>query len=100
MKSFIDYMKEINSLKEGHSYLRKTSKSEEKRLKIAKEKASLSSGNPSFERNNKKRNDLLLKIKEKRPLRRSEYISLYGYQAWLSYVQKHNLPETYKWADK
>ena len=44
-------------------------------------------------------NPSLAKAEEKRSLRRGEYIKLYGYQAWLDYVKKHDIPENSKWAD-
>jgi len=38
-------------------------------------------------------------LMKKRPLRRGEFIDLYGYQAWLDYVKEHDLPEDHKFAD-
>lgn len=90
---------EKTDLAEGHHYLRKTSRSAEKRLNRANERAAKSSGMPNFQHLDAARNDLLGEIEKQRPLRRSEFINKYGYEKWLAYVKKHNLPENHKWAD-
>lgn len=84
---------------EGHHYLRKTSRSQEKKLNRANERASRASGMPGYERLNAQRNDLIGQAEQSRPLRRNEFINKYGYDAWLEYTRKHGLPETHKWAD-
>lgn len=95
---------EINAIEtdltETHHYLRRTSKSLEKKLRHADEKAHKASGHENFELINQHRNKILNNIEKKRPLRRFEYIKKYGYDAWLDYIKQHNLPETHKWADK
>lgn len=84
---------------EGREELRKTSRSFEKKLKRANQAAADESGRPNFPRLNQIRKKILKKAEEKRSLRRGEYIKLYGYQAWLDYVKKHDIPENSKWAD-
>ncbi len=44
-------------------------------------------------------NYCIKQAEEKRSLRRGEYIDLYGYEAWLGYIKKHDIPENSKWAD-
>ncbi len=89
----------LNKINESHQYLRRTSKSSERNLERAKERAARSSGNLGYTRSNDARNALLKQIEKQRPLRRHEFIQLYGYQAWVDYVTKYGLPETHKWAD-
>lgn len=89
----------LQKLTEGHPYLRRTSKSSERRINRANVRAGLASGNPGYPYLNTKRQQLLRQAESQRPLRRSEFINLYGYDAWREYVAKHGLPETHKWAD-
>ena len=89
----------VQNLEEGHPYLRQTSHSTEKRINRANEKAGISSGQPAYPYRHAQRQELLRQVEQKRPLRRSEFINLYGYEAWLEYVTKHGLPEDHKWAD-
>ena len=88
--------------KEGNAYLRQSGpdwKSTEKAINKANLIASAASGTPNYEPLNRDRKKLLADIEKKRPLRRSEFIDLYGYQAWLDYVKEHDLPEDHKFAD-
>lgn len=89
----------LNKISEDNRYLRRTSKSAEKRINRANVGAMRSSGLPGYQAANDKRNTLLKQAETKRPLRRSEFINLYGYDAWREYVAKHGLPENHKWAD-
>lgn len=88
-----------NTMAEGHPYLRKTSRGQEKRLNKANVRAMKSSGYPGHGINTAARNELIGQAEKSRPLRRSEFIDKYGYDAWMDYVEKHGLPETHKWAD-
>lgn len=94
-----DDEEDIEDVAEGRHYLRRTSKNQEKKLKRANEKADRASGMPGYPHLNKARREFLGEIEKKRPLRRSEFINKYGYEAWLDYTEKHGLPETHKWAD-
>lgn len=90
---------EPDDLAEGHHHLRKTSRSAEKRINRANGRAAKASGLPNFQHLDKARNELLGEIEKQRPLRRSEFINRYGYEAWVEYTRKHGLPENHKWAD-
>lgn len=97
-------MKEQKFLKfseflEGREYLRQTSNTLEKKINKANVAAGQESGRPNYPRLNKIRKALLKKAEENRPLRRGEYIDLYGYDKWLKYVEKNDMPENAKWAD-
>ncbi len=88
--------------KEGHAYLRQSGpdwKAKEREINKANLVAGAASGTPNYEFYNKERKKLLADIEKKRPLRRGEFIDLYGYQAWLDYVNEHDLPEDHKFAD-
>ena len=89
----------LNNIQEGHHYLRKTGEDVERQINRANVNAMQSSGMPGYQAANDKRNSLLSQAQSKRPLRRSEFINLYGYDAWREYVMKHGLPENHKWAD-
>jgi len=84
---------------ENHSYLRKTSRRQEKKLQKANVLAMQSSGHPQFGYLDQKRKDIIKNIENQRPLRRSEFIDLYGYEAWIDYAEKYGIPEDSKWAD-
>lgn len=89
----------LNNIQEGHHYLRKTGKNTERQINRANIGAMRSSGLPGYPAANNKRNALLKQAESQRPLRRSEFINLYGYNAWRDYVAKYGLPENHKWAD-
>ena len=55
----------------------------QRKLKKTNKEAGRQSGMPGFENTNTKRKDILKQIEKQRPLTRSEYINLYGYEAWL-----------------
>jgi hypothetical protein len=80
-------------------YQRSTSNSFEKKINRANVRAGQASGKPSYPHLNRQRQDLLRQAEGKRPLRRSEFVHLYGYEAWLDYCEKYGLPDTHKWAD-
>ena len=82
-----------------HPYLRLTGPAFERQLNIANEKASRASGMPGYPALDNARKSLIKKAESMRPLRRFEFITLYGYQPWLDYTSEHGLPETHKWAD-
>jgi hypothetical protein len=83
-----------------HPYLANTSGRLEKRINKANVRAGSASGMPGYQHKDQQRQDLIRKAESKRPLRRSEFINLYGYQAWLDYCQKNDLdPKVQKWAD-
>jgi len=84
---------------ERKEYLRQTSKSLEKRINKANVMAGQNSGLPRYPELHRIRQGLIKKAEENRPLRRSEYIDLYGYEKWLNYVEKNKMPENAKWAD-
>jgi len=86
-------------LDEVHPNLANTSRRQEKLINKANVLAMQSSGNPAYSHMNKARNDMLGKIEKQRPLRRSEFINLYGYEAWREYTAEHGIPEDSKWAD-
>ncbi len=80
-------------------YRGSTSRTFEKKLNRANVRAGLSSGLPDYQYKNRQRQDLLRTAEGKRPLRRQEFINLYGYEPWLAYCEKHGLPENHEWAD-
>lgn len=82
-----------------HHYTRKTGKTQEKALQKANTQAAQSSGLPGYQHLDKSRQNMIRGVQEKRPLRRSEFIHLNGHEAWLAYLEKHNLPSDHKWAD-
>lgn len=83
-----------------HPYLRSTSRRLDKRINAANLRAGSASGMPDYPYQNRKRQELIRQAEAKRPLRRSEYIYLYGYQPWLDYCEKHGLdPHEADWAD-
>ncbi len=94
-----EYFMNFSKFLEGREELRKTSGSLEKKLKRANTAASQNSGRDNYPRLNQKRKEILKQAEEKRSLRRGEYIDLYGYEAWLGYIKKHDIPENSKWAD-
>lgn len=98
MKTFLEWLDEGLFL-EGHHYLRKTGLSIERELNRLSLRCSVTSGTPEFRYWDSKRKDLIRTVEKMRPLRRSEYIDLYGYNSWLKYVADHELPESHKWAD-
>jgi uncharacterized lipoprotein YehR (DUF1307 family) len=58
------------------------------------------SGMPNYPYLADQRKKLLRKAEAQRPLRRSEYIDLYGYQAWLDYCEQNGIdPHEADWAD-
>jgi len=103
MKTFNEWLlnnlADNSDISEGHYYLRKTGDSVERELNRLSLKCSVNSGRPDFHYWDSKRKDLIRKVEKMRPLRRSEYIDLYGYNGWLKYVADHDLPENHKWAD-
>lgn len=89
----------LNNIQEGHHYLRKTGKDTERQLNRVNVRAMRASGFPQYPDIDNERKAMLQKIEQQRPLRRSEFIDLYGYAAWREYIAKNNLPEDHKWAD-
>ena len=83
----------------GHEYRNLTSNTFEKKLNKANVVAGQNSGRPSYGRHHKNRQDLVKQAEENRPLRRSEFIDLYGYDAWREYCLEHNIPENSKYAN-
>lgn len=53
-----------------------------KKLRKLNKQAGSQSGMPGYEDANSARKEVLRKIEKERPLTRSEYINLYGYEAW------------------
>ena len=83
----------------SHPYLAQVSSTSEKNLERANERAARSSGLPGYGHLDRARQDAIRGQQKQRPLRRSEFINLNGYQAWLDYTEANNLPENHKWAD-
>jgi len=81
----------------GHEFRNLTSNTFEKELKRAIEAAAQASGRPSYPSKDAKRKELIKQAEQKRPLRRSEFIDLYGYDDWLEYCLKNDIPENSKW---
>lgn len=87
----------LSLLEGGHEYRNLTSNTFEKKLEKANRLAGSNSGRLSYDQLNKNRKDLIKQAETKRPLKRSEYINRYGYDAWLSYCFEHNIPENSKY---
>jgi len=87
----------LNLLEGGHEYRNLTSNTFEKKLNKANIVAGQNSGKPSYNKLNKKRKALVRQAEEKRPLRRSEFIDLYGYDAWLEYCLEHGISKYSKY---
>ncbi|MDB4489938.1 DUF6321 domain-containing protein [bacterium] len=81
----------------GHEYRNLTSNSFEKRLEKANKLAGSNSGRLYYNQLNKNRQDLIKQAETKRPLRKSEYINLYGYEEWLQYCLDNDIPENSKY---
>lgn len=82
-----------------HPYTRLTGSAFERQLNIANERAARASGHPGYPAADRARKSLIKKAESMRPLRRSEFINLYGYQQWRDYTEQYGLPEDHKWAD-
>ena len=96
-KKFKEWLEEQEM--QENQYLRNTSGKQEKKLRRATVKAMQASGQLEYPHLDQNRQNILKDIEDKRPLRRSEFIQSYGYDAWLDYVKKYGLPEDHKWAD-
>ncbi len=84
---------------ERKEYLKNTSNSLEKKIKRANQVASQNSGRSDYPKLDQIRKGLLKKAEGSRPLRRGEYIDLYGYEKWRKYASDNKMPENSKWAD-
>ena len=82
-----------------HHYTRMTGPAIEKEIDKINNMCARVSGTPGYPACDRRRKALLQKIEKMRPLRRSEYINLYGYTQWREYVAANGLPEDHKWAD-
>ena len=81
------FEQKLNDILEGggHEFRNLTSNSFEKKLKRANTDAMQNSGRLYYPEKDRKRKELLKQAEQQRPLRRSEFIKLYGYDAWLEY---------------
>jgi len=82
-----------------HHYTRLSGPQLEKQIQALNSAAATASGNYHYPAVDMARKKLLKKVESIRPLRRSEFINLHGYQAWIDYAKEHDLPENHKWAD-
>lgn len=93
------FEQKLNDILEGggHEFRNLTSNSFEKKLKRANTDAMQNSGRLYYPEKDRRRKELLKQAEQQRPLRRSEFIKLYGYDAWLEYCLKNDIPEDTKW---
>lgn len=82
-----------------HQYLRLTGEKFENTLERAKVLAMNNSGKQNYEWYRNQVLQLLKQAENIRPLRRSEFITMYGIEAWNDYTNQHGLPSDHKWAD-
>ena len=80
-------------------YTRATGPAIEKEISRLNNVTARASGNPGYQGAQRRLQAMLSKVEKMRPLRRSEYIDLYGYPKWLAYAEANGLPENHKWAD-
>jgi hypothetical protein len=84
----------------GHEYRNLTSNTFEKKLSKANRLAMSNSGRLHYDQLNNNCKDLIKQAEAKRPLRKSEFINLHGYDAWLKHCLDNDIPEDSKYAAK
>jgi hypothetical protein len=99
MKNFKQYFESNHDEWKKGSYLSRSNQQLEKELNRLNSMAIKKSGLPNHPNIDAERKKVLRAIQDLRPLRRSEYINLYGYKSWLDYTHSHGIPQNYKWAD-